>query len=114
LPPGYDTSRASPVAGRASRLLDSLHRFLDSVRGSRDSFTYQPPRDTLPRYRPAIPPADTSRYRTTLPSDALRRIDSLRKRRLDSLRMIRPSDTSRIRPPDTSRIRPDTARIRPY
>jgi len=120
LPPGYDTSRASPVAGRAGRLLDSLRRFMDSVRG-RDSFTYEPPRDTMSRYRPPVPPRDTSLNRLNLPPDALRRIDSLRARRLDSLRRIRPPDTPRIRPldasrnrpPDTSRIRPDTARIRP-
>jgi penicillin-binding protein 1A len=111
LPPGYDTSRSSPVAGRAGRLLDSLHHFLDSMRRSRDTVMNEPPRDTT-----------TSRYLPGgLPPEALRRIDSLRRRRLDSLRMIRPPDTtrirpldtSRIRPPDTSKIRPDTARIRP-
>jgi penicillin-binding protein 1A len=89
LPPGYDTSRKSPVAGRAGHLLDSLHRFLDSVRRSRDTFTYEPPRDT------------TLRPRLTRPIDTLLRIDTTRARRPDSVR---------IRRPDTSRIRPDTSR----
>ena len=89
LPPGYDTSRKSPVAGRAGKLLDSLHHFLDSVRRSRDTFIYEPPRDT------------TLRPRVTRPIDTLLRIDTTRARRPDGVR---------IRPPDTSRIRPDTSR----